>query len=479
MDPTRAFATLSLVMLLTGPVGNLIHAVPLFQTALASVDRIQAFLQLEELHISNAQAMVESPPGDRAHVGVVENEGDMELVEGANLAGGDRTQSGDKAHIGLINASVCLGAEETMVLRNISFEAPGSSLTLILGPVGSGKTTLLRALVGDVRLSSGYRGARPAISAYCAQTPWLPSGTVGSLIVGPNDFDEFWLSTVIEACALDADLLSFGGGLQTMIGSNGVSLSGGQQQRLALARALYARHSPLLVDDSLSGLDANTSNHVFSEVFGLLGLCKVHGITAILVTNDTRHVGRADHVVILGADGQITEQGSPENPKQVKGCEQAMAKGSGRSPEGQAGREVGLEYRPQVAHSATNDSQHDLVRRTGDIAVYWYYMRSIGWLDGTVLLVTTWITAFSLKFGDVWVQWWTEHSLDLSRGAWIGIYLMLASVALMSDGAQIWAFLVWTVPKSSGKLHELLLHAVMRAPYRFFVETNAGVTLNR
>lgn len=134
---------------------------------------------------------------------------------------------------------------------------------------------------------------------------------------------------------------------------------------------------------------------------------------------------------------------------------------------------------PQAAPSVTDDSQHDLARRTGDIAVYWYYMRSIGWLYGTILLVTTLITAFGLKFGDIWVQWWTEHNLDLSRGTWIGIYVMLACTALLSDGAQIWAFLVWTVPRSSGKLHKLLLHAVMRAPYRFFVETNSGVILNR
>jgi len=126
-----------------------------------------------------------------------------------------------------------------------------------------------------------------------------------------------------------------------------------------------------------------------------------------------------------------------------------------------------------------DDVQHDLARRTGDVAVYWYYMRSIGWVYGLCLLATTVVTSFSLKFGDVWVQWWTEAEFRLSHSAWIAIYMMLAAVAIASDGTQLWAFLVWTVPQSSGKLHELLLHAVMKAPYSFFVATDAGATLNR
>jgi ATP-binding cassette subfamily C (CFTR/MRP) protein 1 len=264
-----------------------------------------------------------------------------------------------------------------------------------------------------------------------------------------------------------------------VIGSNGVSLSGGQRQRLALARALYSRHSPLVVDDALSGLDAKTSSHVFSEVFGPSGLCKAHKITAIFVTNDARHLNQADHIVILGADGRVVEQGRPQKLVHVRDHAQAEVTSFGEGPAKQENTGVALDLGPKAAPSTTNDTQHDLARRTGDVAVYWYYVRSIGCLYGAVLLFTTLTFALGLKFGDVWLQWWSEHKFDLSLGSWIGIYVMLACIALASDGAQIWAFLVRTVPKSSGRLHEQLLRAVMRAPYRFFVGTDPGATLNR
>jgi ATP-binding cassette subfamily C (CFTR/MRP) protein 1 len=481
LDATRAFTTLSLVMLLAGPVGNLIHAVPMCQTALASVDRIQAFLKLDEVHEPVAPPRVNYPMVHRNTTGNARNDEVIELEAVIATSGEHSHSTSERSDICLTNVSVQLGTEQKAVLHNISVKIPHSSLTLILGPVGCGKTTLLRALVGDVPLSAGslQHDPRSATSAYCAQNPWLPSDTLDSLIVGPNGYDEQWLSTVVEACALGTDLSTFHDGLQTLIGSNGVSLSGGQRQRLALARALYTRQSLLVVDDALSGLDANTANHVFSEVFGPSGLCKVHDITAVLVTNDVKHLSQADHIILLGTGGRVLEQGGPEKLLHVKGHAQAIAASSGETSGKQTERGAALEVKPKLASSAVEDKQHDLARRTGDIAVYWYYMRSIGWLYGSVVLVSALIYAFGLKFGDVWVRWWSEDSFELSLGSWVGVYVMLACIALASDGLEIWAFLVWTVPKSSGRLHELLLNAVMRAPYQFFAKTDAGVTLNR
>ena len=178
--------------LLAGPVGDLIHAVPMFQTALASIDRIQAFLKLDEMRTPATPTQIECPLAQRAHTGSTENDDVVELKAATTISGNHSTPSRALSDITLTRVSVQLGKEQKTVLHDISVRVPGSSLTLILGPVGCGKTTLLRALVGDVPVSFGnvQRGARSAASAYCGQTPWLPSGTMGSLIVGPKPFDE-------------------------------------------------------------------------------------------------------------------------------------------------------------------------------------------------------------------------------------------------------------------------------------------------
>lgn len=88
------------------------------------------------------------------------------------------------------------------------------------------------------------------------------------------------------------------------------SLSGGQRQCLALARAVYSRKRILLADDVSSGADVKTSTQVFVRIFGPNGLCKLHGMTAVLCTHDKLFLPQADHSIVLRQDGTIAEQGT-------------------------------------------------------------------------------------------------------------------------------------------------------------------------
>jgi ATP-binding cassette subfamily B protein len=93
-------------------------------------------------------------------------------------------------------------------------------------------------------------------------------------------------------------------GLDTRIGEQGLSLSGGQRQRLALARAVLAKPSVLVLDDPLSALDVHTEALVEAALARVL-----QDTTALLVVHRPSTIALADRVALL-EDGRITAVGT-------------------------------------------------------------------------------------------------------------------------------------------------------------------------
>lgn len=89
-----------------------------------------------------------------------------------------------------------------------------------------------------------------------------------------------------------------------MIGERGVSLSGGQKQRVTLSRTLL-RDSPILVlDDTLSAVDANTEQQI------LKALRRKRGEqTLLIITHRISVCRQADRIFVM-QNGQLTEQGT-------------------------------------------------------------------------------------------------------------------------------------------------------------------------
>jgi ATP-binding cassette subfamily B protein len=83
-------------------------------------------------------------------------------------------------------------------------------------------------------------------------------------------------------------------------------LSGGQRQRTALARALALRPRILILDDTLSSVDAATQAAIQGELDRVF-----QGRTVIVVSHHVSAVRGADQVVVLD-EGRIVERGSPE-----------------------------------------------------------------------------------------------------------------------------------------------------------------------
>jgi ATP-binding cassette, subfamily B, bacterial len=202
------------------------------------------------------------------------------------------------------------------ILRDVCLElAPGETLALA-GATGSGKTTLLQLIV---RLADATGGRisldgtdirdmplpvlRSAVA--CAfEDPTLFSVSVReNVALGAPGATKAAVEAALAAAQADfvADLPW---GLDTRIGEQGMTLSGGQRQRIALARAILAAPSVLLLDDPLSALDVHTEAKVTAALGQVLA-----STTALVVAHRPSTVELADRVAVLDG-GEIIAVGT-------------------------------------------------------------------------------------------------------------------------------------------------------------------------
>ncbi len=211
---------------------------------------------------------------------------------------------------------------QTWTLRHVSLIVePGQTLALV-GATGSGKSVLAALLPrlydvteGAIRLDGvdirdlSLAALRTSV-AVAFEDPTLFSMSVAeNLRLGRPDADERAVQRALSVAAAQfvADLPF---GLQTRIGEQGMSLSGGQRQRLALARAILADPSVLVLDDTLSALDVHTEEAVTAALRRVLA-----SVTGIVVAHRASTIQLADKVALLdtvdGA-GTITHVGTHE-----------------------------------------------------------------------------------------------------------------------------------------------------------------------
>lgn len=470
INPSMAFTTLSLVALLSTPIHVSILAIPEALKAFASFDRIEQFF-LRENNTDDEDA-------DTMSSGLLDRSDTTDL----ELSRIPVSQAAAGPVIKLEEATVGVRPTDRIILDNVSLTVFPATLNFVVGPVGCGKSILLRTIIGDIKLTNGRRIMTTADVdfGYCAQDPWLPNDTVKRIILGSSSLDMLWYDSVIEACGLGTDIDSFPNGHNTVIGSKGASLSGGQRQRLALARALYSRKRILVLDDITSGLDANLSKKVIGS---LKNFCGKQGLVAILATHAVHHLHCADHIVVLGQDGKVIEQGSFSALSSHGTYVRNLSLGSSHDESPKELKPPCLAREPVVARQADGDAERELARQTGDFSVYKYYTTSIGWKLGSLIVLTAISFAFGRKFPELWVRWWSEDEVSgeprYTLSLWIGIFFFFGFISIASVLSHLWIFLVWTIPKSSAKLHKQLLDTVMNAPYSFLVNIDAGVTLNR
>jgi len=202
-------------------------------------------------------------------------------------------------------------------LQDVRFALRQGETLGIVGKTGSGKTAILKLLLREF---DDYEGEilfvghsiqqykqqclRESIG-YVPQDHFLFSTTVAENIAftDPSASMED-IRAAARLAHIDDDIEGFAEGYRTVVGERGVSLSGGQKQRISIARALLMKPELLILDDSLSAVDAKTEEAILRSLKETRS-----GETTIITSHRLSAIQHAHQILVMDS-GRVAEAGT-------------------------------------------------------------------------------------------------------------------------------------------------------------------------
>jgi len=203
------------------------------------------------------------------------------------------------------------------ILRDVSFEVPEGTLTVLMGRNCVGKTTMVKALMGIVPVRQGdisFNGKLinklPSYERVASGIAYVPQGReiFPRLTVEENLF--------IGAASHQApkkipeyiyDLFPI---LKDMSSRNGGDLSGGQQQQLAIGRALMSQPKMIILDEPTEGIQPNIIQQIGKT---LVQLVKEQGMTILLIEQYLDFIREVADKYVVMSRGEIVASGDGAN----------------------------------------------------------------------------------------------------------------------------------------------------------------------
>ncbi|ALS74601.1 multidrug ABC transporter ATP-binding protein [Planococcus rifietoensis] len=228
-------------------------------------------------------------------------------------------ETGHPERIGFRDFGFTYPQSTTINLQGINLSMNSGQTLGIVGKTGSGKTTFVKQLLKEYPTGEGSltmngieinelsKAQLRDWVGYVPQDHVLFSRTIlENILFGKADATEEEVSQAIKLSYFEKDLAMLPNGLETLVGEKGVALSGGQKQRISIARAIIKNPEILILDDSLSAVDAKTEAKIIENIQR-----ERAGKTTIITTHRLSAVKHADWIVVLD-DGRIIEEGTHE-----------------------------------------------------------------------------------------------------------------------------------------------------------------------
>jgi ATP-binding cassette, subfamily B, multidrug efflux pump len=265
------------------PLTQLASMMNVFQSGIASIERVFEFLDADEQIPDPALVDVDAPTVGR--------------VEFTNVA-----FSYDPAN---------------PLIEDLSLVAEPGQTIAIVGHTGAGKTTLVNLIMRFYELNGGTisvdgrdistmpRRELRSKFGMVLQDTWLFGGTIRDNIAygNPNASEEEILAAA-KATYVDRFVHSLPDGYDTLINEEGDNISAGQKQLLTIARAFLADPAILILDEATSSVDTRTEVQVQEAMNALRS-----NRTSFVIAHRLSTIRGAD-VILVMEHGRIVEQGS-------------------------------------------------------------------------------------------------------------------------------------------------------------------------
>jgi ATP-binding cassette subfamily C (CFTR/MRP) protein 4 len=204
-------------------------------------------------------------------------------------------------------------------LKDLNFTINPGTKAGIVGRTGSGKSTIMQVLFrltnpcegsifidGQDYLKAGLHDLRKQMSVI-PQSATLFIASLRDNLDPFHNFTDDEILNVLKITKLDLFFESLPHGLESQIGSDGISLSSGQKQLICLARAILGQRKIIVIDEATSNTDSQTDEFIQKQLRK-----KFKGSTMIVIAHRMRTIVDCQLIIVMDA-GEVLEQGVPKD----------------------------------------------------------------------------------------------------------------------------------------------------------------------